>query len=180
MKKEEMMTRVEKDLKVKHRRARVYVDLFCKKYGGNYRAITNLSATYTDNGNIRMSYVIDNKKYHLVLDANKPYADEIKKRTNGMSMTNGSQIVALLGTLYPTISPKEWEDDWVNTFEFEASGCILHIRVDELPSLDETVAAFKSCGINLSSVGIENRYGHLTITITNCHPNAKEDINFID
>ena len=178
MKKEDMITRVEKDLKVTHRRARVYVDLFCKKYGGNYRAITHLSATYTDNGNVRIAHVIADKKYHLVIGANNPYAEEIRKRTNGM--TNGSQIVALLGTLYPNVSPKDWEDDWVNTFEFEASGCILHIRVDELPSLDETVAALKSCGINPSSVGIENRYGHLTLTITNFNIKTKEDIKFIN
>lgn len=178
MKKEEMMTIVEKNLKVKHRRARVYVDLFCKKYGGNYRAITHLSATYTDNGNIRMSYVIDNKKYHLVFDANKPYAEEVKQRPT--TATDGKQIVELLSKLYPNITPKEWEDDWVNTFEFEAGGCVIHIRVDELPPLDDTVAALKSCGINLSSVGIENRYGHLTITITNFNPKTKEDINFIN
>jgi hypothetical protein len=158
----------------------MYVDLFCKKYGGNYHAITHLSATYTDNGNVRMSYVISDKKYHLTIEANNPYAEEIKKRTNDMSLTTGSQIVALLGTLYPTISPKAWEDDWVNTFEFEASGCILHIRVDELPSLDETIAALKSCGINPSSVGIENRYGHLTLTITNFNIKTKEDITFIN
>lgn len=176
MKKEEMMTRVEKDLKIKHRRARMYVDLFCNKYGGNYQAITHLSATYTDNGNVRISYVIADKKYNLIIDANHPYADEIKKRTN--VLTDGSQIVELLGKLYPNVSPKEWEDGWVNTFEFEASGCIIHIRVDELPSLDETVAALKSCGINPSSVGIENRYGHLTLTITNFNIKTKEDIKF--
>ena len=178
MKKEDMLTRVEKDLKVKHRRARMYVDLFCKKYGGNYRSITHLSATYTDNGNVRLSYVIADKKYNLTIDANHPYADEIKKRTN--VLTDGSQIVELLGKLYPNVSPKEWEDGWVNTFEFDANGCIIHIRVDELPSLDETVAALKSCGINLSSVGIETRSGHLTITITNFNPKTKENINFIN
>lgn len=178
MKKEEMMTRVEKDLKIKHRRARMYVDLFCNKFGRNYQAITHLSATYTDNGNVRISYVIADKKHNLIIEASNPYADEIKKRTN--SMTDGSQIVELLGKLYPNVSPKEWEDDWVNTFEFDANEYIIHIRVDELPSLDETVAALKSCGINLSSVGIETRSGHLTITITNFNIKTKEDIQFIN
>jgi len=175
---QEMISQVESDLKITHRRARNYVDIFHEKFNGNYRAITHLSATYTDSGKVRMSYIISDKKYQLVIDVSKPYSTEVKKRSS--PLTCGDQVVRLLGKLYPNVSPKEWEDDWVNTFEFEASGCILHIRVDELPSLDETVAALKSCGINLSSVGIETRSGHLTITIVNFNPKTKEDINFIN
>lgn len=175
---QEMIARVVRDLKVTNRKARAYVDLFHKTFEGNYSAITHLSATYTDNGKVRMSYIIGGKKSHLVLDTYNPYEEENKKRAT--ARTSGGQIVQMLGKLCPNVSPKEWEDDWVNTFEFEASGCILHIRVDELPSLDETVAALKSCGINLSSVGIETRSGHLTITITNFNPKTKEDIKFIN
>lgn len=174
---QDMITRVERDLKVTNRKARAYVYLFHKTFEGNYSAITHLSATYTDNGKVRMSYIIGGKKSHLVLDTYNPYEEENKKRAT--ARTSGVQVVQLLGKLYPNVSPKEWEDDWVNTFEFEANS-VIHIRVDELPSLDETVAALKSCGINLSSVGIETRSGHLTLTITNFNPKTKEDINFIN
>ena len=152
--------------------------MFHRTFEGNHRAITHLSATYTDNGKVRMSYVIGEKKSQLVLDTYNPYEEENKKRAT--ARTNGEQVVQLLCKLYPNVSPKEWEDDWVNTFEFEANGCVIHIRVDEIPSLDETIAALKSCGINLSSVGIETRSGHLTITIINFNPKTKADINFID
>lgn len=175
---QEMITRVVRDLKVTNRKARAYVDLFHRTFEGNYSAITHLSATYTDNGKVRMSYIIGGKKNHLVLDTYNPYEEENKKRAT--ARTSGVQIVQLLGKLYPNVTPKEWEDDWVNTFEFDANGCIIHIRVDELPSLDETVAALKSCGINLSSVGIETRSGHLTITIVNFNPKEKENIKFIN
>ena len=175
---QDMIKRVVKDLKITDRKARAYVDLFHRTFEGNYSAITHLSATYTDNGKVRMSYIIGGKKSHLVLNSYNPYEEENRKRAT--TRTNGEQIVQLLGKLYPNVSPKEWEDGWVNTFEFEANGCVIHIRVDEIPSLDETVAALKSCGINLSSVGIENRYGHLTITITNFNNKTKEDINFIN
>ena len=173
---QDMITRVAKDLKITNRKARAYVDLFHKTFKGNYNAITHMSATYTDNGKVRMSYVIGGKKNHLVLDTYNPYEEENKKRAT--TRTNGEQVVRLLGKLYPNVSPKEWEDDWVNTFELEANGCVIHIRVDELPSLEETVAALKSCGINLSSVGIETRSGHLTITITNFNIETKKDIQF--
>ena len=93
-------------------------------------------------------------------------------------MTDRSQVVKLLGVLFPDVSGEVWENDWVNTFTVR--GCILHIRVDELPSLSEVVSAMKSCGINLSSVGIETRSGHLTITITNFNIKTKEDIRFIN
>lgn len=173
-----MITRVVRDLKVTNRKARAYVDLFHRTFEGNYSAITHLSATYTDNGKVRMSYIIGGKKSHLVLNSYNPYEEENRKRAT--TRTSGGQIVQMLGKLYPNVSPKEWEDGWVNTFEFEANGCVIHIRVDEIPSLDETVAALKSCGISLSSVGIETRSGHLTITIVNFNPKTKEDINFIN
>ena len=175
---QKIITKVESDLKITHRRARNYVDIFHDKFNGNYRAITHLSMCCTYSGKVRMSYIISDKKYQLVIDVSKPYSTEVKKRSS--PLTCGDQVVQLLGKLYPNVSPKEWEDDWVNTFEFETSGCILHIRVDELPSLDEVVAAMKSCCINMSSVGIETRSGHLTITITNFNPKTKDDINFIE
>ena len=174
---QEMIKRVAKDLKITDRKARAYVDLFHRTFEGNYSAITHFSATYTDNGKVRMSYIIGGKKNHLVLNTYNPYEEENRKRTT--ARTNGKQVVQMLCKLYPNVTPKEWENYWVNTFEFGAS-CIIHIRVGELPSLDETVAALKSCGIKLSSVFIGNRDGHLTITITNFNPKTKEDINFIN
>ena len=173
-----MITKVENDLGITHRRARKYVDLFHKKFNGNYHAITHMSATHIENGNVKISYIIANTKYQMVLDVSNVYAEETNKRTS--FMTDGSQVVKLLGVLFPDVSGEVWENDWVNTFEFTAHGYTLHIRVDELPSLSEVVAAMKSCCINLSSVGIETRSGHLTITITNFNIKTKEDIQFIN
>lgn len=175
---QEMIKRVAKDLKITDRKARAYVDFFHRTFEGNYSAITHFSATYTDNGKVRMSYIIGGKKNHLVLNTYNPYEEENRKRTT--ARTNGKQVVQMLCKLYPNVTPKEWEDNWLNTFKFESNECILHIRLDELPSLDETVTALKSCGINLSSVGIETRRGHLTLTITNFNIKTKEDINFIN
>lgn len=75
--KEKMM----RDLNLPERRARMYTKMFADKFGGNVRAITYVLASYTPNGDIYVSYVIENKRYHLTVDGNKPYS----KKKNEMS-----------------------------------------------------------------------------------------------
>lgn len=68
--KEKMM----RDLDLPERRARRYAKMFADKFGGNVRAITYVLASYTPSGDIYVSYVIENKRYHLTVDGNKPYS----------------------------------------------------------------------------------------------------------
>ena len=68
--KEKMM----RDLKLPERRARMYAKELCDKFGGNIRAITYTLASYTPNGDVYVSYIIANKRYHLTVNGKNPYS----------------------------------------------------------------------------------------------------------
>jgi len=68
--KEKMM----KDLKEPERRARAYAKQFCDRFDGNIRAITYILASYTPNGDIRVSYIIANRRYYFVVNGRHPFS----------------------------------------------------------------------------------------------------------
>lgn len=78
----EIKVKMMKDLGVNEHRARAYAKMFCDKFQGNIRAITYVLASYTPNGDIYVSYVIENKRYHLTVDGNKPYSKKKNETSN--------------------------------------------------------------------------------------------------
>ena len=70
----EIKEKIMRDLGINEHRARAYAKMFADKFGGNVRAITYVLASYTPNGDIYVSYVIENKRYHLTVNGNKPYS----------------------------------------------------------------------------------------------------------
>lgn len=75
----EIKEKVMKDLGIKERRARRYTELFFKKYTGQKAAITDVSASYTDDGEVKITYVINNKKKHIIIDEKHIYSDIVAK-----------------------------------------------------------------------------------------------------
>lgn len=64
----EMVDKIEKDINIPHRRARVYIEnVFAKKYKGHKEAITNMEAKYSDDGEILLIYTINNKQNTMVI-----------------------------------------------------------------------------------------------------------------
>lgn len=73
--KEKMM----RDLNIPERRARQYTVLFADKFGGNVRAITEVSASYRKNGDVCVTFVIGDKRYHITVGGNKPFSKKNRK-----------------------------------------------------------------------------------------------------
>lgn len=71
--KQEIKTKIQKDLGIGERRARDYGKLFCEKFGGQVRSITNIRASYTAAGEVCVSYTINNRRYRLNLGSESPY-----------------------------------------------------------------------------------------------------------
>jgi hypothetical protein len=63
----EMINKIECDLKISHHKARDYMDLFREQYNGRKEAISSISASYTKYGQIRINYVIDNKRHYVLI-----------------------------------------------------------------------------------------------------------------
>jgi hypothetical protein len=76
---QEIKEKLMRDLNLPERRARMYTKLFSDKFGGNVRAITYVLASYTPSGDINVSYVIENKRYHMTVDGSKPYSRKKKE-----------------------------------------------------------------------------------------------------
>lgn len=70
----EIKVKMMKDLGINEHRARAYAKMFCDKFQGNIRAITYVLSSYTESGDIRVSYVINDKRYHLNVCGRKPYS----------------------------------------------------------------------------------------------------------
>lgn len=79
---QEIKEKMMRDLNIPERRARMYTKLFSDKFGGNVRAITYVLSSYTPNGDVYVSYVIANKRYHLTVDGNKPYSKKKNETSN--------------------------------------------------------------------------------------------------
>lgn len=69
----EIKVKFQNDLKIPERRARMYTTKFCEQFGGNVRAITYVLASYTPNGDIYVSYIISNRRYHFTINGSKPF-----------------------------------------------------------------------------------------------------------
>ena len=81
---QEMIDKVQKDLNIARHRARGYVSMFSNLYTGRKEAITDIKASYTDNGEVKMTYTINGKGTDIVLGSESPYAHELagrKKKT---------------------------------------------------------------------------------------------------
>ena len=79
MKLKEITEKIKTDLIIPEHRARAYAKMFDDKFNGNIRAITYILASYTESGDIRVSYVIENKRNYLTIDGSKPFSKKIKK-----------------------------------------------------------------------------------------------------
>lgn len=77
---QEMIEKVQKDLNVARHRARGYVSMFSNLYTGRKEAITDIKASYTDNGEVNMTYTINGKVTNIVLGSESPYAHELAGR----------------------------------------------------------------------------------------------------
>ena len=71
--KQEINTKIQKDLGIGERRARGYGKLFCERFGGQVRSISNIRASYTASGEVCISYIINNRRYRLNLGSESPY-----------------------------------------------------------------------------------------------------------
>lgn len=76
----EMITKVQSDLNIANHRARGYVAMFRNLYAGRKEAITDIKASYTDNGEVKMTYTINGKDTDIVLGSESPYAHELGRR----------------------------------------------------------------------------------------------------
>lgn len=77
---QEMTEKVQKDLNIANRRARCYVSMFSNIYAGRKEAITDIKASYTDNGKVQITYTINGKSTDIVLGNESPYAHEMAGR----------------------------------------------------------------------------------------------------
>lgn len=77
---QEMIDKVQKDLNIARHRARGYVSMFSNLYTGRKEAITDIKASYTDNGEVKMTYTINGKDTGIVLGSESPYAHELAGR----------------------------------------------------------------------------------------------------
>lgn len=77
---QEMINRVQKDLNIARHRARGYVAMFGNLYAGRKEAITDIKASYTDNGDVKITYTINGKCNEIVLGSESPYAHEMEMK----------------------------------------------------------------------------------------------------
>lgn len=77
---QEMIEKVQKDLNVARHRARGYVAMFSNLYAGRKEAITDIKASYTDAGEVKMTYTINGKDNDILLGSESPYAHELAGR----------------------------------------------------------------------------------------------------
>ena len=82
MTQKEIKEKTMKDLCVGEHRARAYAKMFEEKFNGNVRAITYTLASYTPNGDVRFSYVINERRYFLTVDGSKPHSAKKKEMSN--------------------------------------------------------------------------------------------------
>lgn len=78
----DMIVKVEQDLHVANHRARGYVAMFSELYPGRKEAISEITASYTNDGRVKITYTINGKKNHIVLGNESPYAREVSTRRN--------------------------------------------------------------------------------------------------
>lgn len=78
----EIKEKTMKDLGISEHRARTYAKMFKEKFGGNVMAITYTLATYTPDGGVRFSYIINEARYFLTIDGNNPYSVKKKEMSN--------------------------------------------------------------------------------------------------
>lgn len=77
----EMNTKVQEDLGgIPLRRAKGYVNAFHKSYNGRLEAITAITARYTDDGLVEISYIINGKESIITIGKGSLYAEEIEQR----------------------------------------------------------------------------------------------------
>ena len=77
---QEIKAQIQKDLNIKERRARVYTKMFADEYKGLKEAISSIAASYTNEGLIKITYVINDNKHSIVLENKSIYAEENNKR----------------------------------------------------------------------------------------------------
>lgn len=89
-------------------------------------------------------------------------------------MTTGAQVKNFLYTLYPEITPREWDETW--RFSFNRKLKLLSIRVSTIGTVDKLIEALKANKINPMSVDIDVRWEHLQITF--CDFDFDSDFDF--
>lgn len=75
----EIKLKIQKDLNIAEHRARRYTELFLKKYTGQKAAIRDVFASYTDDGDVMVTYLINKKKNHIIIDEKFIYADIVAR-----------------------------------------------------------------------------------------------------
>ena len=77
---QEMIVKIQKDLGIPEHRARGYVKMFSEEYKGRKEAISDVKGSYSDDGHVKITYTINNKKHSIVLDGKSPYSREYKRK----------------------------------------------------------------------------------------------------
>ena len=81
MKLGDMIKKIQSDLNIPNHRARGFIRIFSEKYyKGCKDAISDIVASYTDEGYLKITYFINNKPNDVLINGN-PYDIE-KKRNN--------------------------------------------------------------------------------------------------
>ena len=86
----EMNVKVASDLNIPLRRARAMIDVFHLSYKGRLEAITEISASYNDNGEVEIKYIINNKENRFTIGGGPLYANKKNKRTTSKKTTQNS------------------------------------------------------------------------------------------
>lgn len=60
--------KIQEDLHIPFHRARNYADRFAALYDGNKKAISSVKASYTDDGRMKLTYVINDTPNEIILD----------------------------------------------------------------------------------------------------------------
>lgn len=60
--------KIQEDLQIPFHRARQYADKFARLYDGNKKAISEVRASYTDNGHVLLTYIINGTNNEFIID----------------------------------------------------------------------------------------------------------------